>query len=387
MRLKEFPCGEIQKRVERFQEKLCEKGLRGAVLTNDYNTYYFSGYRAHAPWTTFTRPIWLFVPASGTPVLFVQTFVLPEAVAKSVLCEVRGFGSLQGTPLDDVVSILEEIGMAKGPIGWELSREQRIGIPVLELLGLREMIAQVDFVDVSDILWDLRIIKSDFEVDCIRKACSATSYALDTCFKSIHEGMTEQEIANMVYQLMLKGGAERPGFVIIVSGRGNYERISGIATDKKIARGDLVWIDAGAIFKGYWSDFCRAGVVGRPKADQIRYQGDVRKVTEEVIKKVRPGVDVSDLAKYCFEYLEKLGFSLSFDCGRLGHGMGLMSTEPPSVMISDHTILKPGMILNLEPGIVNEYGVFDVEENLLVTENGCEVLSGAERALYEIVCN
>jgi len=387
MRLIEIPCDEIQKRVERFQEKLREKGLRGAVLTNDYNIYYFTGYRAHAPWTTFTRPIWLFVPSFGTLVLFVQVFVFPEAVAKSAFCDVRSFDSLEGTPLNDVVNIMEELGMATGMVGWELGKEQRVGIPILEFLELKNLLSKVNFADVSEVLWDLRTIKSSFEIACIRKACQATSYALDSCFKFIREGMTEKEIANCVYKLMLEKGAERPGFVIIVSGEGNYNRISGTATDRPITIGDLVWIDAGAIYKGYWSDFCRAGVVGRASAEQTGYQEMVHMVTEGVIEKVQPGVSVADLTKECFAFFEKLGFSLSFNCGRLGHGMGLMSTEPPSVMLSDHTVLKPGMILNLEPGIVNEYGVFDIEENLLVTENGCEVLSGAERTLYEIASN
>ncbi|MGD9280722.1 MAG: M24 family metallopeptidase, partial [Desulfobacterales bacterium] len=76
----------------------------------------------------------------------------------------------------------------------------------------------------------------------------------------------------------------------------------------------------------------------------------------------------------------------SFDCGRMGHGMGIMSTEPPSITKQNKTVLLEGMIINIEPGFVKENGVFNIEEDVVVTKDGAEILSGAKRTLYEIKC-
>ena len=90
------------------------------------------------------------------------------------------------------------------------------------------------------------------------------------------------------------------------------------------------------------------------------------------------------IAETCARQLGKHGFNLTFDAGRCGHGLGLMSTEPPHVATYDPTILEEGMVITVEPGIVNEKGVFCIEENVAVTKDGFEVLSGASREIYAI---
>ncbi|MEW6524417.1 MAG: M24 family metallopeptidase [Bacillota bacterium] len=82
--------------------------------------------------------------------------------------------------------------------------------------------------------------------------------------------------------------------------------------------------------------------------------------------------------------MEQYGYEMSFEAGRCGHGLGLLSTEPPHIAPYDHTMLEPGMVINIEPGVVSEHGVFCVEENVLVTETGYEILSGASRELYVV---
>ncbi|MCL5075214.1 MAG: Xaa-Pro peptidase family protein [Chloroflexi bacterium] len=384
MRLLEFPLEEIQARIQRLQQSMENAELAGTVITAESNFYYFSGYRTHTPWSTFARAVWLFVPAKGSAVLLVHRFVEPEAQARSAVTDVRCYDSLTGTPLDQVVEIIAELGMDRGRIGWELGYEQRLGVAPQEFEGLRRMLPLARFEDASALIWSLRMIKSVAEIACLRQACQATDWALSHIFAEIREGMTEKEISRRASALMLGAGAEAPGFVIIVSGEGNYERISGIATNRRIERGDMVWLDLSAVVGGYWTDYCRAGVVGGPTDEQRKLQAIVHEVTMKAVAKIAPGVPVAEIARECARGMQEYGFDPSFDCGRMGHGIGLNSTEPPHVATYDNTILQPGMTITVEPGIVNERGVFDIEENVAVTERGYEILSKASRELHTI---
>jgi Xaa-Pro aminopeptidase len=147
----------------------------------------------------------------------------------------------------------------------------------------------------------------------------------------------------------------------------------------------MLWIDAGCAVGGYWSDFSRAAVVGQPSAEQYRAQEEIHEITWEAVQKVRPGICASQLAQACNTRLAGLNFaitsSISGLASRVGHGLGLDVTEPPHIAEYDDTILEPGMVITVEPGVAAEYGTFHVEENVLVTREGYEVLSTAPRAL------
>ena len=97
-----------------------------------------------------------------------------------------------------------------------------------------------------------------------------------------------------------------------------------------------------------------------------------------------PGVEIAEVARACGRALEKRGYTATYDCGRMGHGMGLMSTEPPSVTVHEKGTLQEGMIINLEPGILTESGVYCIEENYVITADGYERLSTGKRTLHSI---
>jgi Xaa-Pro dipeptidase len=387
MNIIQFGEAEFLGRIKKCQALLEERNMNGMVVSAEANINYYTGYRTHAPWTTFTRPMFLFIPKEGKPLLYTQTFVTPEATIKSFGCDNRNFDSLLGPTAAEIAGIMEEKRMHTGRIGFELGFEQRINFQVDTFLSLSALLRDAEFVDASSIIWEQRLIKSPSEIECHRIACEATGYAHDRTFEEIEEGMSEREISMLAQKYMLDGGAEYPGFVIITSGEGNYERISAISSERRIRKGDMVWLDLGARYNGYWSDYCRAGYVGKPTDYQNKRQDDIYDVTEEAASIMRPGVAISDVAYACGKALEKRGYEATYDCGRMGHGMGLMSTEPPSVTVRDKGILKAGMIINLEPGLLEKDGVFCIEENYVITEDGCERLSTGSRKLHSIRCS
>lgn len=376
--------GEYSHRAAKAQDLMKAAKIDALLVTAEANYSYFTGHRTHSPWSTFTRPHVFVLTRDGRSAMIAHSFTRPEAQSRSWVENIAEYGSLVEDAVPEIKSILDRLGLARATIGCELGYEQRLGLPQLAWLKIQEGFPEAYFTDASDLLWNLRMRKSKEEVDCLRKACVATTKAFETCFRQIGEGWTEGDVARLMSKTMLDEGAESPGFNIICSGRGNYERISARPTNRALKSGDMIWIDASAVVDGYWSDFSRAAAVGGPNPQQIRLQKIVRDATEAAIEVIRPGVPVRDVAEMCAKVLGNHGFDISFDAGRCGHGIGLMSTEPPHVAAYDASILVEGMVITVEPGIVNEEGVFVIEENVAVTCDGFEVLSGASRDIYSI---
>ncbi|GAA0441541.1 Xaa-Pro peptidase family protein [Lentibacillus halophilus] len=341
-----FTEEDIRGRVAICQQKIDDHGFQGLILSSESNLNYYSHFFTHAPWSTFSRPAFLFIPRQGKPVLYVHVFHAPDADVIAKGCDVRRFDSLYGPTAAQIEDVMHQLGMTTGTIGLEKGYEQRIGFEVSRYEALQAHVSNVTFADASSLIWSQRMIKSSKEVACIRKACEATSYALDKTFAAMEEGMTEWDVSRMMQTFMLEGGADYPGFVIITSGEGNYDRISKTATDRVLRDGDFVFVDAGARYHRYWSDFCRTGVVGAVSGKRQEYQQKIHDVTMRTAEIMRPGIPAAEVANACNKEMERAGFRANFECGRLGHGMGLMSTEPPSITLDDDTILESGMIIN-----------------------------------------
>lgn len=384
MRYLDFPVEEMNLRIAKAKALLAEENMSGMVVTAAANHFYFTGFRKLANWATFTRTVFVFIPRDKEPVLYVQNFGGPEALARSAVQDVRTFDEVMGAPVSGVVEILKELGMDTGKVGWELGYEQRLDMAVQDYLAIQEKLPNAEFVDASMLIWKLRMIKMPFEIECMRKANDIAGRSFDRVFSEICEGMTEKEVQRKLVSIMAEEGAELPGFIIVISGVGNYERISARPTDKRLNKGDLVWIDAGVNYLGYWTDYCRAGVVGGATPEQRRLQAVIHEVTMKGVQAVAPGVPVAEIYNVCGREMLMHGLPWSFECGRAGHGVGLQLTEPPSIATCDNTLLQPGMVITCEPGYVCDLGCFDIEENVLVTEDGYEMLSSGRRELHDI---
>ena len=379
-----FAREEYEARLERAQALMQAQSIDALLITAEANYFYFTGHRTHSPWSTFTRPHVAVLTRDGGAAMIVHCFTRPEAESRSFVADVREYGSLVEDAVPQIKQALSDMGLASAVIGCELGYEQRLGLPMRAWEQIVSAFPRAKFVDASELLWRLRVVKSEAEVERLRKACQATSRAFEVCYSQVREGWTEEQVAVVMSKAMLDAGAEAPGFNIICSGEDDYQRISARPTGRALRKGDMLWVDASAVFDGYWSDFCRAAVPGGPSPEQVRLQRIAHEATMAAIEAIKPGVPVSMIAETCARQLGKHGFNLTFDAGRCGHGLGLMSTEPPHVATYDPTILEEGMVITVEPGIVNEEGVFCIEENVAVTRDGFEILSGASREIYTI---
>jgi Xaa-Pro dipeptidase len=381
--LPQIPLQEYLQRLERLRALMRHNDLQAVLLGTGTNLRYFSGYPS--PARSGCRPFFLLLPVAGDPVFIVHCGRKAEAQRYSWVKDVREYAELSRVPLQLIRDALKDCGALGGKLGMELGFEQCFDVPYLEFCRLQETLSEMMIVDAGPYLWRLRMIKSEAEIACQKRACHILSDAYAKAFAAVREGTTEREVANHLRACLENEGATDQ-WILITSGRGNYDLATKPPEARPIRRGDMVWIDAGCAVCGYWSDFSRAAVVGEPSTEQSRAQDEIHRITWEAVQKVRPGVSASQLAQACNTRLAGLGFaitsSISGLASRVGHGVGLDVTEPPHIAEYDETVLEPGMVITLEPGVATEYGTFHVEENVLVTPEGCEVLSTAPRALW-----
>jgi Xaa-Pro dipeptidase len=380
-----FTKSEFLSRIEKLRAGMRRHRLDAILLGTGMNLQYFSSFPS--PQRNVARPFFLLIPIIRDPILLCHTGLADEGRRLSVIEDVRAYEGLSQAPVGMISSLLTEVSAHAGRIGMELGFEQTLDISLLEFDRLRSSLPAAELADAANLLWSLRTIKSEAEIASVRTACQIVEESYSHTFKSAHAGMREREI----YQAMLDGLSDRgrDTFLAITSGSGNYDLVSKPPEERLVQQGDLVWMDAGCRVAGYWSDYSRAAVMGEPSALQTQAQEAIHEITMAAVQQVRPGLRCSQIAQFCLDRLTGLPFpitsSIALRAGRIGHGIGLNMTEPPHLSLQDETLLQPGMIVSIEPGVATEYGTFHVEENVVVREHGCELLSTAPRQLVPII--
>lgn len=374
---KRFPKEEYEARWKKARKLMEKSGLDALLVCDGPNYTYLSGGTRDF---SYTRPTIFILPRENPPTVIIHEF-FKDAQKREVWVEdVRVYTTLLGAPIDEIKKAFEELGLTKSKVGAELGFEQRLGVSYNDFEALKKELPNVKFADASKILWYLRMVKSKAEIERMRKACEITSRAYDVLAESIREGMTEAEVAKILYKTVLEEGGASP-WALTNSGPYNYDVISAGPVNKALRKGNLFWIDSGCAYKEYNSDFSRIYAIGQPSEKQKRMHETVCRITRSCIEAVRPGVKVSDIARLCDREFQKARLEITFRAGRIGHGVGMMVTEPPHIAKYDDTVLEPGMVITIEPGVVTDYGCFHVEENVLVTEKGYEILSRATTEL------
>ena len=380
-----FPVEEYRRRCDQARELMEKKNLNGLLITEGGNYTYFSGGTRDF---SFSRPHTMLLPRKGNPVAVIQRFPDWNRKREIWFDDVRIYDTMLGLPVEMVVKAMKDVGMGEGRVGAEFGYEQRLGISPNDFAKLKESLPEVEFIDAADVFWDIRIIKSPEEVERHRRACQITVHAYNSLFPNICEGMSEIEIVDKFLRLQITIGGYNP-WAFINSGLENYFSIGGGPTNRRIQEGNQVWIDGGCSYREYGCDFCCAGTVGPPSDKQQKMQRMVMEITRTLVEAVRPGMKAYDIDALNNSEWEKRGYNYSkinWGGGRIGHGLGWGAclTEPPHIASYDRTEIRPGMVFTLEPAISTDYGCYQTEMNIVITEDGCEILNEMDRELRVI---
>ena len=351
-----------------------EKNNLGALfITEPANLFYFTG-ASYFGEMSFPRPAVLIIPRKGQSILITHDFHLPIDWQG----DIREYRKVGEVPIGIVKKAFEEIGCTIGQVGAELGREQRLGISYQDFLKVREALPAISFADAADIIWQLRMVKSKAEIAILAEACKIQDSIFKRAFEAIETGMTTREIQNLFQRFIIDSDADF-GWVIVCIGDFDPRQAAGSSQpDRRLKKNDLLWVDLGVVMHGYHTDYCRGMVAGGASSGQLEKWGKIRKILEAGMKATMPGIPGSDLYRAQVDTAEKLNIDMaSWPAQRFGHGSGLHTTEPPYISPDDDTILEPGMVLHIEPGCIEKDGIYVLEEQVLVTENGCKVLSHA----------
>ena len=224
----------------------------------------------------------------------------------------------------------------------------------------------------------LRVVKTPDEVAQIRAAQALADRVYAEVRPLIRAGVTELSVAGEIESRLRQAGAESAFEIIVASGeRGALPH--GRATEKVIQDGELVTIDMGARLNGYHSDMTRTLAIGRPGDEMRRVYNAVLEAEEAAVAAVKPGARAADLDKLARDILTRHGLGEAF-AHSLGHGVGLQIHEGPGLRGTSEDVLEAGMLVTIEPGAyLPGVGGVRIEDLLLVTESGHEVLSRAQK--------
>jgi Xaa-Pro aminopeptidase len=322
------------------------------------------------------------VPTSGKPIGIVPEIGESE-FKKTWLDDTKTWPSPR--PEDEGISIvkstLEDLKKIHGQIGAEFGKEMAIRMPVRDLFKLKENL-HTNIVDGSDAIWEMRMIKTNTEIERIKKICSIASDAYYDLPSKLNIGDTEREAVNKLKIDIINRGADNVPFMPGISGKGGVSQIVCGPSDKVIENGDILFIDTGSTFDGYFCDFDRNFAFGSATSEVEKVYEILWHATDAGINAAKPGASTFDI----FNAMNKIisdGNAVGNNVGRLGHGLGLQLTEPPSHRPGDNTLIKENMVLTIEPGMEYAQGKMIVhEENVVIRKDGAELIT--KRAPKEI---
>ncbi len=227
----------------------------------------------------------------------------------------------------------------------------------------------------------LRSVKTQDEIRRMKAAQEITDAVFEKICGVIAPGITEKEIAaRMEYEMKLLGADGLAFDTIVVSGK-NSSMPHGTPSEKKVASGDLITMDFGAALDGYMSDMTRTVAIGTVGEEERKVYETVLEAQKRAFEQIRPGAVCADVDRAARDYIAEAGYDGCFGHG-LGHSLGIEIHETPSYSSSDRTVLEPGMVLSVEPGIYlpGKFGV-RIEDVAAIEEGGFENLTKSPKEL------
>ena len=389
----------LQGRVEVLQNRIKEQSLAGALLTYSRNIFYYTGTAQPAYLAVWPEDFQLFV-RSGFDFAVRDVFIDKEKIeeerrldniAKKIFLKDKSGPDRIGTELD--VLTVEQFGQ------------------------FRKAFPNTDFLNISPLTLEQRMIKDASEIDRIRKACDAIHQGHEAVLTTLKDGVTELELAAAVENAHRLAGHEgiffirqpdffmsrgpiasgpnllrNSGVVYTITGVGLSPAVPAGPSKRKIEPGDIVIVDIPTLVEGYHADQTRTYFLGQAGEPVRAMYADLQAIADHLIAKIRPGMTCSDIYRMALEKAMALGREGQFQSfGKkkisrlIGHGIGLELNEPPIPSEYDHSPVKEGYVIALDLHMLDESrGVVKLEDMILIGEDGNEILTKSPRKLFEI---
>lgn len=351
-------------------------GLEAIILNPGSSLYYLTGLRFHLS----ERPVLaVFIPHE--PLLI----VLPELEAGKLEKLPFPFQAFPyGEDPSSWAGILRQ-GLKAAKFESGLAGIEPRRLRYLELSLLKEAAPELTYMSAESVIASLRMYKDESEIEAMQKAVNIAEQAIQATIPTISVGVGEREIAsNLVIELIHAGSDFELPFSPIVSGGPNSANPHASPSYRELSTGDLLVIDWGASFNGYFSDITRTFAVGEIEVQFQEIAKIVQEANEAARSTVLPGIPAENVDRAARRVIEEAGYG-KFFIHRTGHGLGLEGHEEPYIRSENQLLLEEGMTFTIEPGIyLPGLAGVRIEDNVYVTKNGCESLTNMSRDLIRI---
>ena len=363
-----FDVGEFKARVKAAQLAMARHELAAILLTTEPEVRYFTGFQTRF-WESPSRPWFVIIPQSGDPIAVIPS--IGEALMRRTwVSDIRTWSAPD--PIDDGVSLLTEAL-------WEIASGGKIGVPSGMESHLRMPLADFGrlqaaglvFGDDAGIIAQLRAVKTEAEIEKIAKACSIAGRAFDRVGEVARQGAKLDSVFRGFQGLLLEEGADWVPYLAGGAGPTGYSDVISPAGPQPLAMGDVLMLDTGAVWDGYFCDFDRNFSIGVPARRSAASWSQLLEAALAGFEAAKPGAEAADVWRAMASVV-----GTGETAGRLGHGLGMQLTEGLSLTARDHTVMEAGMVITLEPGIEKGDGMMLVhEENIVIREGGAQILS------------
>ncbi len=351
----------IKQRIKKFWQEIekSEKKPPAFLVTNSKNIFYLSQFNGEGILLLTTEKNYLITDSRYTE----------QANQEARYCQIIIQDMKQSDAQTESLStLIAELKIKE--IGFESASLQ-----VNSYLKYQSRMFQLKLYPFDNIIEKMRMIKDFNEIKIMKKSAQIAANSFIKTLHLVKTGVSELNIAASLGYDMRKNGAHKEAFDLIVTSGKRGTLIHGSPSNKKIKEGELIIIDFGCVFEMYHSDCTRSFILGDAHKKQQKIFDIVKKTQSETLQQVKAGKRCSELDDFARQIIDKSGYGDYFSHS-LGHGVGLDIHELPRLSANDQTVLKPGMVVTVEPGIyVPEIGGVRIEDTVVVTEEGCQILT------------
>lgn len=352
-----------------------ERELDALVVGSPENVFYLSGARLLMQRLVPDRYSFVLLTENNMTVVTVHSDA-DHARRDSGADAVVEYGHT-ATPIGALAQIVADAGLSRRRVGIETGF-----LPAAEFVSLSEQLPDVQWMPCGDVLREARLRKDSDEIARLRRGQHRTELAITAAIAMSQEGDSERAMAQKIGANFFAYGAEAVDFILLTIGV-NSTVFHLLPGDYRARRGDIVHLDCGASFDNYRSDLSRNVGIGEITGRQHDTYARLWDVQRAVIDLIRPAMPVRDLVRRYLAEMARVGLEPPGD--HLGHGIGLASHEFPELTLQCDVAMSPGMVLAIEPTTFVAGDVrYDIEDVVVVTEDGTEMLSGTyhQRAMW-----
>ena len=349
-------------KIEKITKQLQHEQADAAWITTPLNVFYFTGYRSEPHERLFA----LLITANGDQTLYCPKMEVEEVKNSPFKGKIIGYLDTEN-PFEIDPSSFNKLLIESEHLTVKRQRE------LTQNFGVQH------YGDIDQTIKELRNIKNESEIENIREAAKLADKCIEIGTEFLKVGVTEREVVNHIENEIKKFGVSEMSFDTMVLFGDHAASPHGTPGERKLVKDEYVLFDLGVIYNHYCSDMTRTVKFGTPSEEAQTIYNIVLEAETNAIEAIRAGVPLQDIDKIARDIISDAGYGDYFP-HRLGHGLGLEEHEYQDVSSTNSNLLEAGMVITIEPGIYvpNVAGV-RIEDDILVTENGYEILTNYDK--------